>query len=82
MRLYKQLKVWENILEKYICNMCGAEMSAEEAEQDCKEMYQFIMNFGYGSKKDGERWSFDLCEDCLDKITDLFKIPPKKENYL
>jgi ribosomal-protein-alanine N-acetyltransferase len=31
--------------------------------------------WGYFSKKDGERHSFDLCEHCYDKIIETFALP-------
>ncbi|NLL92600.1 MAG: hypothetical protein GX225_00420 [Clostridiales bacterium] len=31
--------------------------------------------WGYFSEKDGERHSFDLCEDCYDAMIKNFKIP-------
>ena len=32
-------------------------------------------DFGYFSKKDGLRHTWDLCEDCYDKLTQTFLIP-------
>ena len=35
--------------------------------------------FGYFSNKDGKRHSFDLCEECYDKMIEGFAIPAEEE---
>lgn len=42
------------------CDSCGNE---------CGEEYMELTTaWGYVSKKDGETWSADLCENCVDKL--------------
>ena len=36
------------------------------------------VQWGYFSQKDGESHSFDLCEECYDRLTGGFQIPPEK----
>ena len=36
--------------------------------------------WGYFSEKDGERHSFDLCEECYDRLIASFKLPADIEN--
>ena len=55
------------------CNCCGKQLLVKNGivREGCM-MYQDI--FGYFSHKDGEMHSFDLCEDCYDRIVQSFKI--------
>lgn len=59
------------------CNRCKKEMKVENGiiREGC-----FSVNtvFGYFSNKDGERHSFDLCEECYDAVTRDFQIPITK----
>ena len=36
----------------------------------------------YMSGKDGEVDSFDLCEECYDRMTEQFRIPPTKAEVI
>ena len=36
--------------------------------------------WGYFSGKDGEKHSFDLCEECYDRLLASFKLPADIEN--
>ena len=38
-------------------------------------MHKFIIEFGFGSKFDMSQCKFLLCEDCLVKIIESFKVP-------
>ena len=51
-----------------ICNKCKKELKVENGDAQ----------FGYFSKKDGMRYSFDLCEDCFDKMLKGFAIPAEE----
>ena len=65
-------------LQGVICNRCKKELTVENGV--VKEGY-FCGDslFGYFSKKDGVKHSFDLCEECYDKIIESFAIPVKAE---
>ena len=61
------------------CNKCGTNSSyAMNGEQlhDMEEFQEFNTSFGYGSRYDMERWSFDLCDDCLTELIKSFRIAP------
>jgi hypothetical protein len=51
------------------CNKCG------ESKGDATEMSLY---FGYGSSFDMQKWSFDLCDDCVSEIVNSFVIPVEK----
>ncbi len=59
-----------------LCNKCKKEIKVENGI--IKEgIFGAEHLFGYFSEKDGETHSFDLCEECYDKIVSDFKIPPE-----
>lgn len=64
--------------ESIICNCCGKEFKPED-DYPCwaNTVHGFSIDFEYGSKHDMDNWSFDLCDDCIEKITKRFKIPVK-----
>lgn len=65
-------------LSKVVCNQCGKELKVEDGilKEGC---FQGEHLFGYFSNKDGMKHSFDLCEECYDKIIKSFVIPAKEE---
>lgn len=68
----------KKVLAAVRCNGCGRELKVEEGvlKEGCFEGRQC---FGYFSSMDGERHSFDLCEDCYRKLLQQFAIPVEKE---
>lgn len=76
MRIYSdEIKTQLNTVT---CNSCGKELLVEqgivkEGICACQE------KFGYFSNKDGQVHSFDLCEECYDRIISQFKIPVEVE---
>ena len=60
--------------KKVFCNKCGKKFIMHK---DIVHEGIFNMEYmwGYFSKKDGEIHSFDLCEECYDKMISQFKIP-------
>lgn len=61
-----------------ICNGCGRKLKVENGvlKEGCFEAKQV---FGYFSSMDGERHSFDLCEDCYRKMIRQFAVPVERE---
>ncbi len=72
MRVYRKGNGSE--LEKVICNCCGKELKVEGGilREGC---FAGDQAFGYFSEKDGDRYRFDLCEACFDKLIGKFKLP-------
>ena len=56
------------------CNKCGKRIGTEE-DLARGEMLHVEKIWGYFSKKDGERHTFDLCEECYDAVIADFEIP-------
>lgn len=68
----------KQLLSGAACNQCGRELTVENGI--IKEGYFRGDNlFGYFSHKDGIKHSFDLCEECYDKMIKSFVIPVETE---
>ena len=64
-------------LETAVCNCCGKKMLVEQGivkEGICS----VDVDCGYFSGKDTMSHHFDLCEECYDRLTGGFQIPPEK----
>mgnify|MGYP003296373926 CR=1 FL=1 len=60
------------------CNKCGKELPGKY-DACLIDGTRIQIDWGYFSKKDGQRHTFCLCEECYDKITSGFLIPVKVE---
>ena len=60
-----------------VCNRCGMSFNRED-DFATNLIHEFNIKFGYGSKHDLEEWDFDLCEVCIEELTDSFKIKPAR----
>ena len=76
MRIYSDKDQKE--LTAVICNQCKKELKVENGiiKEGC---FNGDIRFGYFSKKDGCRHSFDLCEECYDKLVEGFAVPVAEE---
>ncbi len=68
----------ENSLQALICNKCGRDISLQNG-QPAEGVCSVEVQWGYFSEKDGELHRFDLCEECYDRLTESFAIPPEKQ---
>lgn len=66
------------ILKKIVCNQCGRELKLENGVVQ-EGAFRGEARWGYFSEKDGENHSFDLCEQCYDRLVSAFKIPAECE---
>jgi hypothetical protein len=74
MKKYKQKKTIELIETDRVCNKCGISINIEDNDY-LNRISSVDICFGYGSMNDGSKWSFDICDDCLEQIVSEFKIP-------
>lgn len=72
MKEYTVIKT--NTIDKLFCNCCGREIPVENGITQ-EGVLSIRQPWGYFSEKDGQVHSFDLCEECYDRITSKFKIP-------
>lgn len=80
----KFVETRSNLLTEVRCNCCGRKMMVNGGivQEGCVRLE---IPFGFFSKKDGQVHSFDLCEDCYDRVTADFCIPveiKEKTEYL
>jgi len=83
MKKYKTIRTSNKAIKSVICNNCGREsvLDTPGNYNTDDEFESFKIKFGYGSKHDGEKYFFDLCGNCLEKIFKSFKIPPEVQEY-
>lgn len=70
------LLVERDVIKSVTCDRCDRECMDEHWGA---EVAHCVAAWGYGSTKDGERHSFDLCEGCFDEVVELCKIKVKVE---
>ena len=63
------------------CNGCGRRIGKDE-NGVMEEILMVEWNWGYFSRKDGEKHLFCLCEKCYDRLRASFLLPVQVENYL
>ena len=61
--------------KKIYCNMCGKSISMDK-QIPMEDVLSVEKSWGYFSGKDGEVHSFELCEECYDKLVKEFVFPP------
>jgi len=65
-------------LKTVVCNQCKKELKVKNGilMEGC---FHGEAVFGYFSGKDGKKHSFDLCEECYNKMIESFAIPVEEE---
>ena len=68
----------QNELKQVVCNACLRELQAENGflREECIHVEH---EFGFFGTRDGLRHSFDLCEDCYQKMIANFLLPPQEQ---
>ena len=72
----------EDYLSSIGCNKCGKLVEFKRGTErdvvnfNSQQFQSFQCSFEYGSKHDGERWNFELCDDCLLDIIRSFEVVP------
>ena len=79
MRKMKKILVEQEKVQEVICNRCGRHFPEEKRDVTDLETLHVEQCWGYFSEKDGERQSFDLCEECYDEIIKSFRVPVEIE---
>lgn len=63
---------------RIFCNQCGKEIPVVNGQAQAG-VFSAEYSWGYFSEKDGEKHSFELCEDCYDAMVKKFCIPVEIE---
>jgi hypothetical protein len=70
----------QDVIKDIICDCCG--VTCNSFSKALTKQFEFLKiegSWGYGSKKDGEKWSAQICEKCVDEKFAFVNF--KKENY-
>ena len=65
-------------LKSVVCNKCKKEIKVKNG-MIMEGYFHGNVRFGYFSNKDGLAHSFDLCEECYDKLIKGFAVPVEEE---
>lgn len=76
MRIY--MDEGKNTLKQVVCNQCGKVLKIKNGIL-MEGVFEGNQKFGYFSNKDGICHSFDLCEECYDKLIEGFTVEVTKE---
>ena len=79
MRILKTVLVEKVEATSIVCNRCGMSFDCDDYFEN-NLIHNFNIEFGYGSKHDLEGWNFDLCEACIEELTESFKINVAKSD--
>lgn len=74
MKTYKIETIVAKKLSGIKCNCCGKDITTDKFGYT-SDYLSVEKRWGYGSTFDNEVHSFDICEDCYQKIIKGFKIP-------
>ena len=71
MRKFKKVK--RDVLDDIVCDVCGSSCRTECSEQaEGASMVEYATLealWGYCSRRDGEQYRCDMCENCFEKIS-------------
>ncbi|GMQ60141.1 hypothetical protein AN1V17_45410 [Vallitalea sediminicola] len=77
MEKFEKKIIKNNVLSEVYCNKCGKLIYNEESKEKV-DYINITKEWGYFSNKDMETHSFDLCEECYDKLINNFKFQPTR----
>jgi hypothetical protein len=75
--------ITEKVVDDILCSKCGNSLKIVISGIDSGYNGLIVdQKWFYGSKKDGERHTFQLCEDCYDDIVESNIIDVEKMEYI
>ncbi|MBQ8638389.1 MAG: hypothetical protein IJ468_04400 [Lachnospiraceae bacterium] len=66
-------------MTQVICNQCGKRLLTDRFGVVTEDYLHVEKTWGYFSKQDGKKISFDLCEDCAEAMFGTFAVPVYRE---
>ena len=70
---YKEIQEIRREPESVICNKCGRVHGEDDVLHE-SPFAHLSHTFGYGSLRDNDTITFDLCEECLMEFAGTFKV--------
>ena len=64
-----------------ICNCCGRKFFPQPDKNDM-EIFHIEKEWGYFSKKDTVKHTFDICEECYDKWISSFRVSVEEKEVM
>ena len=61
---------------RVVCNNCGHSVQCTGGILK-EEFFAAHVSWGYFSERDGQKYTWDLCQTCYDGLTKAFKIAPE-----
>lgn len=74
-------KIENNVIKEVYCQKCGRQLEVRNGIIT-EGAISIEEKWGYFSNKDLQMHSFDLCEECYDKIVAEFAIPVEIKEYI
>ena len=79
----KKVEIKTETVVDIICDICNKSCIKSRNTNTADDVHSaeystLLANWGYYSKKDGEKWEFQFCEECSDK---LYKFINEKSNF-
>lgn len=60
-------------IDVIICDSCGKKIRRNKFNE-FEDYFHIEKTWGYHSNKDGRHDSFDICEECYDKMIEILKL--------
>jgi hypothetical protein len=78
LRRWRREPLEADVLDALVCDRCGRSVPGYDGiERQLVDamtfgtVATFAASWGYGSRRDGERWHADLCERCAEDVRQL-----------
>lgn len=62
------------------CVICGTSYTEKDSMFFENKIHNIQINFEYGSILDGEKWSYDFCDECLIEIKQQILLRMKRKH--
>lgn len=74
------IKEQKDTIKTVICNGCGKRLATGRTGMMMEDYVHVEKTWGFFSGQDGQKITFDLCEDCIHQLTKHFEIPAYEED--
>ena len=68
MKKYQLEMIESDVLTNVLCDICGKSCRTPELGSEVFEHSTLYADWGYCSKRDGDKWEADFCEECSENL--------------